>query len=89
MEEKRTPGIPGLNDKERAELFASRLEQVRKNSKQTNADFAALAGISPNTVSMAIRRQRIPNGTTIALLCEAHGIRADWLLGLTEEKEEW
>ena len=74
----------GMTDIERINLFSERLHKVWKESGLSKGHFAELAGVHRNALYRIFIDKAIPNGMTIALLCEAHGIRADWLLGLKE-----
>lgn len=74
-----------MDDVERINLFLERLYKVWKESGLSKGHFAELAGVHRNTVYRVFLDKAIPNGMTIALLCDTYGISADWLLGLKDK----
>lgn len=77
-----------MTDVERIDLFTERLHKVWKESGLSKGHFAELAGVHRNTLYHIFIDKSIPNGMTIALLCEAYGISADWLLGLDNREKK-
>lgn len=77
-----------MTDVECIDLFTERLHKVRKESGLSKGHFADLAGVHRNTLYRIFIDKSIPNGMTIALLCEAYGISADWLLGLDNREKK-
>jgi len=51
------------------------------------SQFAKLLDISQQNVHRYIAEGRTPNGDALTLICEKLKISADWLLGMTDEKE--
>lgn len=77
-----------MTDAERIDLFSERLHKVWKESGLSKGHFAELAGVHRNTLYRIFIDKSIPNGMTIALLYEAYGISADWLLGLDNREKK-
>lgn len=77
-----------MTDAERIDLFSERLHKVWKESGLSKGHFAEFAGVHRNTIYRIFIDKAIPNGRTIALLCEAYGISADWLLGLDNREKQ-
>jgi len=64
------------------ENLHKRLRELRGNESQT--EFAKRVGTKQTTYSAWERGEKIPPANSIALICEACGVSADWLLGLPE-----
>lgn len=70
-----------------AKTFNERICIAIKEKNITTRQFAELAGLTANTIYGCKYRNRLPNSSTVAAICEAHDLSADWLLGLKEENK--
>ena len=68
------------------EIFAKRLRDLRKKTKESREDLAKSIGV---TVSQISEMENGRKGTTmdrLVLLCEHFQVSADYLLGLKDEE---
>ena len=64
--------------------FRDRLGELVTDTRQSQSDFAAGAGIDRSTLSqlLSARNRRLPRVETLAAIAETSGVSVDWLLGL-------
>lgn len=60
--------------------IAKRLRQAREDAGLTQAEVAIRAGLKQSAVSHAESGRREPLATTLAALCRAIEVSADWVL---------
>ena len=68
--------------------FGQKLTMARKSLGITQLDLAQKLGMTQGRLSLYERGKREPDVEAIRLLAEALGVRADWLIGLTENPQE-
>lgn len=68
-----------------ASALASRLRELRGNVSQS--DFANKIGVKQTSYSSWERGVKDPAAQTVALISSTFGVSADWLLGLTDNRE--
>lgn len=66
-------------------LLAARLRELR--GVESQADFAAKIGVKQTSYSSWERGIKDPLAQTIVLIANTLGVSADWLLGLSDERE--
>ncbi len=78
-----------LDKRERAALFRSRLQTAMTDRGVTQARLAAAVGVDSSTISQLVdpRGARLPNAQVAAECAAALGVSADWLLGLSDQRE--
>ena len=62
--------------------FAERLRIIAAKENINRKQFAAAAGISPNTVGDYFNGKTTPPVEVARNICKAFGVSADWLLGV-------
>lgn len=67
--------------------FADRLQSLMDRNNLTKRDFAKLMGTNPTTIYRIMVGQRIPTANMILRLSLLFNVSADWLLGLSDERE--
>lgn len=65
-------------------IIGSRLEDTRKARGLSRADLAAAAGINIKTLGMYERGDRSPDLETLAQICRALDVSADFIIGLED-----
>lgn len=68
-------------------MFASRLKELRAESKMTQRQLAVKARLSPGAIALYELGQRSPNIDMIIKLARLFNVSTDYLLGLTELKD--
>lgn len=66
--------------------FGTKLRELR--GKQTQAATAAIFGIAQQTYSGWEKDQRNPSLTELCSICSHYAVSADWLLGLSDKKQD-
>jgi transcriptional regulator with XRE-family HTH domain len=61
-----------------------RLDRLLKRQHISSTDLAKTLGVAQATVSRYRSGERAPDPNTLAAICRAVGVSADYLLGLTE-----
>ena len=67
-------------------IFAERFNQLRGES--SIIEFAELLGMSRQTVGFYLNGTRIPDALTLRQISEKCSVSADWLLGLSDVREQ-
>ena len=70
------------------ELFSKRLKALREEKKYSQDDLAKELNISRNSIYFYENNKRVPDANTIIALSEYFGVSTDYLLGLSEDKNE-
>ena len=65
-------------------ILAERLLEWMGKHDMSTKTFAQLAGLDDSTVYGITSRKRGARTGTLVKICKAHGLSADWLLGLEE-----
>ena len=65
-----------------------KLLELRREKDMSQAQFAEFLGISRQTVGFYESGERTPNADFLRVICERCHVSADWLLGLSENKEK-
>lgn len=63
-------------------VLADRLLEWLGEHNMTEKEFARRAGVNASTVYSIISERHTARTDTLVAICVAHGISADWLLGL-------
>ncbi len=75
------------------ELFGLRLQEVRKQHKETQKDLGVILGTRQTNVSDMESGNRTTTAENIAKICRHYHVSADYLLGLSDDKnggcERW
>lgn len=71
--------------KKTSDGFLSRLDECRKG--MSVSAFARHLGLNQKTVDLYIKGERKPSAELIIAVCSKCGVSADWLLGLTNNRE--
>jgi len=71
--------MPHLSEKEFAAAFRSRLRDLRKASRRTQAEVARLLGLELDTYGSYERRSNLPL-FYLPLVASLYGVTLDWLL---------
>ena len=66
------------------QIFAERLQKIRKRNGFSQFETAKALGISQPTVSSYEKGQTLPNMEKLLLLCNQLDVSADYLLGLSD-----
>ena len=66
-------------------LFGQRINQARKQRKETQAQLGALLGVSNAQISDMEAGKKTTTVENVALICRHYGVSADYLLGLTDD----
>ena len=66
-------------------LFGQRINQARKQRKETQAQLGALLGVSNAQISDMEAVKKTTTVENVALICRHYGVSADYLLGLTDD----
>lgn len=72
-------------EKDRFPEFRERFRELQ--GTRTNTEFADFLGMSRQTVGFYCNGDRIPDALGIKAIAEKCGVSADWLLGLSEERD--
>lgn len=75
-----------MTKRDTVDVFRRRLAEFIGRTGQSQARFAARAGLDRSTLSQLLSEDnvRLPRAETIARIAVRHGVSADWLLGLSE-----
>lgn len=75
------------------ELFGLRLQEIRKQHKETQKDLGVILGTRQTNVSDMESGNRATTAENIAKICRHYHVSADYLLGLSDDKnggcERW
>jgi transcriptional regulator with XRE-family HTH domain len=76
-----------MQKRETVEIFRQRLSELIGRTGQTQARFAARAGLDRSTLSQLLAEEniRLPRAETIARIALRHSVSVDWLLGLSQQ----
>ena len=79
-----------IDKRERAATFRERLARAMDDRDMTQSGLARAVGVDRSTVSQLLSRQvpRLPNAQVAAECAMALGVSADWLLGLSDRREQ-
>ena len=66
--------------------FGKRLYQIMQERNLTQKQTAELIGVDPQNVQRWVTEYTLPYGDTLAAICKGLNVSADWLLGLTDER---
>lgn len=79
-----------MDKRNRALLLRHRLAEAMETRSETQAGLARKVGVDRSTISQLLSREtaRLPNAHVIAECAQALGVSGDWLLGLTDLKEQ-
>lgn len=79
-----------MDKRNRALLFRSRLAEALDARGETQSGLARKVGVDRSTVSqlLNIETTRLPNAQVVAECATALGVSGDWLLGLTDLREQ-
>ena len=68
------------------EYFGDKLRALRMEKKLTQNDLAARLGIVGASVSSYEKNKQYPSVEVLIQLCQTFGVSADYLLGLSDDK---
>jgi len=67
------------------QLFAQRLQEVRKLHNETQRELGVVIGTKANNVSEIESGKKTTTAEKISLICRHYHISADYLLGLSDD----
>ena len=73
---------------ERAELFSSRLREIREKHEWSQAELARKAGITPAAVNQFEKGSRMPNLPILRKLAITLKVSIDYLAGKSDQENE-
>lgn len=78
-----------MDKRRHADIFRERLSEAMDKAGMNRMQLAEAAHIDRSTLGQLLAKQetRLPNGHTLAELCGALGVSADWLIGLSNEAQ--
>lgn len=68
-------------------ILGKRLCIILEETGMAQYEMAKLIGVNPHLVSNWTNKYVFPNAQTIIRICKAFHVSADWLLGLSDERE--
>ena len=68
------------------EIFAQRMRELRKETKEPQRVLADLLGVSINQVSEMEKGTRMTTLERLVIICKHYNVSADYLLGLSDQK---
>ena len=68
------------------DIFKRRLLLLKNEMDWTYQDMADLSGLPLSTVKAYVFKDREPGIYSLAMMSRGFGVTADWLIGLTEER---
>ena len=68
------------------DIFRRRLLMLKNEMDWTYQDMADLSGLPISTIKSYVFRNREPGIYSLAMMSRGFGVTADWLIGLTEER---
>jgi len=68
------------------DIFRRRLLLLKNDMDWTYQDMADLSGLPESTIKSYVFRDREPGIYSLAMMSRGFGVTADWLIGLTEER---
>lgn len=68
------------------EIFAQRMRELRKETKEPQRVLADLLGVSINQISEMEKGTRMTTLEKLPIICRHYHVSADYLLGLTDTK---
>ena len=68
-------------------IFGKRLCILLEETGLTQYEMANQIGISPHLIGSWTNKYMFPSAQTIINICNAFNVSADWLLGLSDERE--
>lgn len=79
-----------MDKRDRALLFRQRLADAMEARGQTQSGIARAVGVDRSTISQLLTRKqtRLPNAQVVAECAAALGVSGDWLLGLSDLREQ-
>lgn len=79
-----------MDKRERALLFRHRLSDAMQARGETQSGLARRVGVDRSTISQLLTREqtRLPNAQVVAECAAALGVSGDWLLGLSDFREQ-
>ncbi|MEM7720668.1 MAG: helix-turn-helix transcriptional regulator, partial [Pseudomonadota bacterium] len=79
-----------MDKRNRALLFRHRLAEAMDTRSETQAGLARKVGVDRSTISqlLSLETTRLPNAQVVAECAAALGVSGDWLLGLSDLKEQ-
>ncbi len=69
------------------ELYAQRLRLLRSESGESRNVLAEVLGVSVSQISEMENARKTTTMDRLYILCDHYKVSADWLLGLTDERE--
>lgn len=79
-----------MDKRNRALLFRTRLAQAMESRSETQSGLSRKVGVDRSTVSQLLNpaTTRLPNAQVVAECADALGVSGDWLLGLSDLREQ-
>ncbi len=68
-------------------IFGQRLSIILEERGLTQAQMAKDINVYANAVHRWITHYEYPNATNIIAICKTYNVSADWLLGLSDERD--
>lgn len=69
------------------EYFGDKLNALRVGKKMTQRELAMRIGLGAPSISMYEKNQQYPSVEVLIQLCQIFDVSADYLLGLSDDKE--
>ncbi|HKJ62084.1 MAG TPA: helix-turn-helix transcriptional regulator [Hyphomicrobiales bacterium] len=82
--------MTGVDKRERSAIFRSRLEEQMRLAGMNRSALARLTGVDRSTIAQLLGsgEPRLPNAQLTAECAQALSVSTDWLLGLTDRREQ-
>lgn len=68
------------------EIFAQRMRELRKETKEPQRVLADLLGVSVNQISEMEKGTRMTTLEKLPIICRYYHVSADYLLGLSDDR---
>lgn len=68
------------------DIFKSRLLLLKREYHWSYQQMGILSGLPESTIKSYVFRDREPGAYSLAMMSRGFGVTADWLIGLTEER---
>ena len=68
------------------DIFKNRLLFIKREHHWSYPDMAKVTGLPESTIKSYVFRDREPGIYSLAMMSRGFGVTADWLIGLTEER---
>lgn len=75
-----------IRDEKLREILSERLKRAMGEKKLNNKQLARRVGIHPNMIGYYVQKKAFPKLDSLAAICEALDVSADWLMGRVDKR---